>query len=103
MIVKRKHRRHRRHSTKNKKSTLRHRQSRKRSNGQSHKQTHKRKQYYMKGGNYETDITTRTLEGTATKPLNTIVVASPGYGTMSGTAYVNLMESIDRNGKRIYD
>ena len=95
MTVKSKHRRHRRHSTKSKKSTLRHRQSR--------KQTHKRKQYYMRGGNYETDVTTRTLEGTATKPLNTIVVASPGYGTMSGTAYVNLMESMDRNGKRIYD
>jgi hypothetical protein len=57
----------------------------------------------MRGGNYETDVTTRTLEGTAVKPLNKIVVALPGYGTMSGTAYVRLMEDIDRNGKDIYD
>ena len=58
---------------------------------------------HLRGGNYETDITTRTLEGTATKPLNKIVVAMPGRGTMSGTAYVRLMEDIDRNGNRAYD
>jgi hypothetical protein len=57
----------------------------------------------MRGGNYETDVTTRTLEGTATKPLNKVVVALPGYGTMSGTAYVRLMEDIDRNGNDNYD
>ena len=57
----------------------------------------------MRGGNYETDVTTRTLEGQPTKPLNKIVVALPGYGTMSGRAYVQLMEGIDRNGNDIYD
>lgn len=75
--------------------------------GTHHNRTHRnrtgRKQHCMRGGNYETDITTRTLEGTAIKPLNKMVVALPGYGTMSGKAYVNLMEDIDRNGKDIYD
>jgi len=70
--------------------------------GTHHNRTH-RKQHRMRGGNYEKDITTRTLEGTAVKPLNKIVVALPGYGTMSGSAYVRLMEDIDRNGKDIYD
>ena len=69
----------------------------------THRNRTGRKQHRMRGGNYETDITTRTLEGTAIKPLNKIVVALPGYGTMSGKAYVNLMEDIDRNGKDIYD
>ena len=73
-----------------------------RHNRTRHNRTH-RKQHRMRGGNYEKDITTRTLEGTAVKPLNKIVVALPGYGTMSGKAYVNLMEDIDRNGKDIYD
>ena len=69
----------------------------------THRNRTGRKQHCMRGGNYETDITTRTLEGTAIKPLNKIVVALPGYGTMIGKAYVNLMEDIDRNGKDIYD
>jgi len=69
----------------------------------THRNRTHRKQHRMRGGNYETDITTRTLEGTAVKPLNKFVVALPGYGTMSGSAYVRLMEDIDRNGKDIYD
>ena len=62
----------------------------------THRNRTGRKQHCMRGGNYETDITTRTLEGTAIKPLNKIVVALPGYGTMSGSAYVKLMEDIER-------
>jgi hypothetical protein len=58
----------------------------------------KRKTYKMRGGNYERDITTRTTEGVATKPLNKFVVTVPGYGTMSAAAYKNLMERIDRDG-----
>ena len=70
--------------------------------------THKRhsihkRQGCMRGGNYEKDITTRTTEGVPTKPLNKFVVTVPGYGTMSGSAYIRLMEDIDRNGKDIYD
>ena len=73
-----------------------------RSNRTHRNRTH-RKQRRMRGGNYEKDVTTGTLEGTAIKPLNKIVVALPGYGTMSGSAYVRLMMDIDRNGKDIYD
>ena len=94
--------RHRRRSTK---STLRH------SRGRGHRERRNRtrrahssrRRRCMRGGNYETDVTTRTFEGQPTKPLNKIVVALPGYGTMSGTAYANLMEYNDRNGKDIYD
>lgn len=52
----------------------------------------------MSGGNYETDITTRTTDGIPTKPLNRFVVTVPGYGTMSAVSYKKLMESIDRDG-----
>ena len=62
------------------------------------KKTRKRKTYRkIRGGNYTTDVTTRTFEGTATKPLNKIVVTAPGL-VLSGSAYMNLMESRDRNG-----
>ena len=93
---------YRRHSTKSKLRCKRTRRGSGKRLGTRHNRTH-RKQHRMRGGNYEKDVTTRTLEGTAVKPLNKIVVALPGYGTMSGSAYVRLMEDIDRNGKDIYD
>lgn len=62
------------------------------------KKTRKRKTYRkIRGGNYAKDITTRTFEGAAIKPLNKIVVTAPGL-VLSGSAYMNLMESRDRNG-----
>jgi hypothetical protein len=81
MAVKRRHTR---------RSTLRRRQTRKR--------TYRKKKTYMRGGNYEKDVTTRMTEGVPTKPLNKFVVTVPGYGTMSGTAYKALTEEIDRDG-----
>jgi hypothetical protein len=81
MAVKRRHTR---------RSTLRRRQTRKR--------TYRKKKTYMRGGNYEKDVTTRMTEGVPTKPLNKFVVTVPGYGTMSGTAYKSLTEEIDRDG-----
>jgi hypothetical protein len=57
----------------------------------------------MRGGNYERDFTSRTIDGTATKAANKIVVTVPGYGTMSGSAYIRLKEDLDRNGKHFYD
>lgn len=56
----------------------------------------------QRGGNYERDATTRTLEGTPTKPLNKMVVTVPGHGTMSGSAYYRMMEDLDRNGNDFY-
>jgi hypothetical protein len=57
----------------------------------------------MRGGNYEKDVTTRTLQGFPMKPYNEVVTTMPGYGTMSVSAYLKLQEDLDRNGKRIYD
>jgi hypothetical protein len=57
----------------------------------------------LKGGNYETDVTMRTIEGVPTKPANKVVTTVPGYGTMSAAAYINLMEDKDRNGSDYYD
>ena len=62
------------------------------------RRTHRQRRMCMRGGNYETDVTTRTTEGVPTKPLNKFVVTVPGYGTMSGTAYKKLAEEIDRDG-----
>ncbi len=63
----------------------------------------RKKQYRhtMRGGNYAKDVTKYQLDGTPIKSPNTITVNVPGYGTMSGSAYMNLMESIDRNGADI--
>jgi hypothetical protein len=94
---------HRSKSLRHKHGKTRSRTHRSKTRSRTRRSTTRRRRYSMRGGNYETDITTRTLEGTATKPLNKIVVALPGYGTMSGSAYVRLMEDIDRNGNDMYD
>jgi hypothetical protein len=57
----------------------------------------------QRGGNYATDITTRTIEGFPSKPLNKVVVTVPGRGIMSASAYKLLMEDLDRNGDHYYD
>ena len=62
--------------------------------------THRR---VMRGGNYERDVTTRMTYGIPTKAANKFVVATPGYGVMSGTAFLKLKEDLDRNGDDFYD
>jgi hypothetical protein len=57
----------------------------------------------LRGGNYETDVTTRTIEGEPTKAANKVVTTVPGYGVMSAAAYLKLMEDKDRNGSDYYD
>ena len=96
MTLKGKHRRMR----KTRKSSLRHKTRRSKTR---RTRTHHKRKSYMKGGNYETDGTTRTFEGVPTKPLNKFVVAMPGRGTMTAAAYSQLMEDLDRNGDRAYD
>jgi hypothetical protein len=101
MTLKGKHRRMR----KTRKSSLRHKTRRSKAHRSKTRRskTHSKRKTYMKGGNYETDVTTRTFEGIPTKPLNKFVVAMPGRGTMSAAAYSQLMEDLDRNGNRAYD
>lgn len=73
------------------------------------RRTHKRRIYkrpsrrVISGGNYEKDFTSRMIDGSPTKSANKIVVTVPGYGTMSGSAYIRLKEDLDRNGKQFYD
>lgn len=89
MAVKGKHRRGK---------TSRHKSSSRHSRRHTRRIRTYRRRGCMRGGNYEKDVTTRTTEGVATKPLNKFVVTVPGYGTMSGTAYKSLTEEIDRDG-----
>ena len=51
----------------------------------------------IRGGNYQTDVTITDLEGVSVKALEDVTVAGPGF-VLSGSAYRDLMESIDRNG-----
>ena len=64
---------------------------------QKSRSTHKRK-HVTWGGNYDTDFTSTTLEGTPTKSPHKYTVAVPGQPIMSGKTYTQLMEKIDRNG-----
>jgi hypothetical protein len=57
----------------------------------------------ISGGNYERDIITRTTYGIPTKAANKFVVAVPGYGVMSGAAFLKLKDNLDRNGDDLYD
>ena len=66
---------------------------------QSHKQCHHKQRRHSKtrvirGGNYDRDFTSTTLEGIATKSPHMYTVAVPGYPVMSGQAYKQLMESV---------
>ena len=69
---------------------------------QKRKKRHTRRRV-ISGGNYERDFTSRTLDGQPTKAANKFVVTVPGYGTMSGSAYMRLKEDLDRNGNDFYD
>lgn len=92
MAVKGKNRKQKRTRTRTQKSSLR--------RTRINRKTRSRR---MRGGNYNRDVTTRTLENTPTKPLNKFVVSVPGYGVMSGASYAKLMERIDRDGSDLYD
>ena len=81
-------------------STSRHSRSRRRTR-RSTKNT--KRGHCMRGGNYEKDVTTRELQGFPMKPYNKVVTTMPGFGTMSVSAYLQLQEDLDRNGKSIYD
>ena len=61
--------------------------------------TCKRKHKTHKGGNYEKDVTSKTLEGVAVKPFNKFVIVSDGM-VLSASAYMKHMENMDRNGYR---
>lgn len=65
--------------------------------------TNHRRGVCMRGGNYEKDVTKRTLQGFPMKEYNKVVTTMPGFGTMSVSAYLQLQEDLDRNGKSIYD
>lgn len=62
----------------------------------------RRRKTRIKGGNYEYDVTTRTIEGFPSKPLNNITVTGPGF-VLSGSAYLKRMEDRDRNGTDSYE
>ena len=68
-----------------------------------HSKTHSRRRLSIRGGNYKSDITTRTTEGQPTKDLHKFVVTGPGIGVLSGAAYIKLMANRDRNGNDNYD
>lgn len=82
------------------KSSSRHKKRNSKRHSRKHTKRRVKRQHRrtMRGGNYETDVTTRMTEGVPTKSLNKFVVTVPGYGTMSGTAYKKLTEEIDRDG-----
>ena len=84
---------HRRGKTYRKSSKRRH----------TRRRTYRGKRICMRGGNYETDVTEKTLQGFPMKAYNKVVTTVPGYGTMSVSAYLKLQEDLDRNGKDIYD
>lgn len=80
--------------------TRRHRSSRRR---HTRRRTYRRKSTCMRGGNYSTDVTTRTFENFPMKALNKVVTTVPGRGVMSAAAYLKLKEDEDRNGNDFYD
>ena len=68
--------------------------------GSHRKRTTRRR--VISGGNYERDFTSRTIGGIATKSANKFVISAPGYGVMSGAAFLKLKEALDRNGYDFY-
>ena len=66
----------------------------------SKKHTKKCKKYTRKhrfyGGNYQTDITTQSINGVPLTKNATITV--PGIGSMTQSEYETYMENLERNG-----
>ncbi len=58
---------------------------------------------HIKGGNYETDVTTRTYMGEPVMPLKKITATIPGFPVMSGESYLKHQEYEDFHGKDDYD
>jgi hypothetical protein len=56
----------------------------------------------MRGGNYQTDITTQTYLGFPMKQSNKVVTSVPGRGVMSVSAYKALMEQQEQQGFDYY-
>jgi len=85
---------------KQRRGKTRHRSSRRR---HTRRRTQRRKNTCMRGGNYSTDVTTRTFENFPMKAYNKVVTSVPGRGVMSVAAYKQLMEDEERNGFDFYD
>lgn len=83
--------------TKTKKRKKREKSQKRQKSQKSQKKTKTRRIKRIRGGNYQTDVTITDLEGVSVKALEDVTVAGPGF-VLSGSAYRDLMESIDRNG-----
>jgi len=84
------------------KKTVRQKKNKRKS---TRKQNQKKRLYRkrtIKGGNYQTDVTTTSILGEPTMPLPKVVVTKPGYPAMSGEDFVRIQEEIDRNGDDSY-
>jgi hypothetical protein len=57
----------------------------------------------MKGGNYQTDVTTLTYVGEPVMPLKKITATIPGFPVMSGESFLKHQEYEDFQGKDEYD
>jgi len=66
------------------------------------KKTRHTRRRVISGGNYKRDFTSRTVDGIPTKAVNKIVISVPGYGVMSGAAFLKLKDDLDRNGDDFY-
>ena len=66
------------------------------------KVTRRAKRRTMKGGNYETSITSKAVEliPTLKEDSKDLSVSVPGFGTISMEEYQQYMEDRDRNGVR---
>ena len=64
------------------------------------KVTRRAKRRTMKGGNYETSITSKAVEliPTLKEDSKDLSVSVPGFGTISMEEYHEYMEDLDRNG-----
>ena len=62
--------------------------------------TRRAKRRTMKGGNYETSITSKAVEliPTLKEDSKDLSVSVPGFGTISMEEYHEYMEDLDRNG-----
>lgn len=85
------------------KRTLRVKKQMKQMKHKNQKRVTKRRRRVQRGGNYETDITTRTYMGIPVKPLNKITATIPGFPVMSGASFYKHQEYEDFHGKDDYD
>ena len=57
----------------------------------------------MKGGNYETDVTSQTIDGIPTRNDMNVIITQPGFPPTDAKSWKQRQEDMDQRGDNPYN